>query len=97
MSQLRARQKRIWQVTEQIINGWDPYGLLNAGAPPDEYVAEINAIVTKIDQVQSEEDATRLVARVFSYYFEPEKFTPAFCREVGENLFAALKREDLLT
>jgi hypothetical protein len=48
------------------VNRYDPYGLLHAGAPSDEYEAEIGEILVRLQGVTSETDAMRLIRNVFA-------------------------------
>ena len=85
-----ADYKRAFEVVRKVIHQWDPYGLLEIGAPPHEFDHEIAAIVAQIPHITSEADAANAVSRVFSMAFQPEGFGPSDCAEAGRNLFLAL-------
>ncbi|UKS23901.1 hypothetical protein LOZ80_19855 [Paenibacillus sp. HWE-109] len=51
----------------QIINDWDPVGLLAGGAPENEYSFEIGEIFQKSATCKSETDLAILIYRVFNY------------------------------
>jgi len=54
------------KVLTQVINNWDPIGLLAGGAPEDEYSIEIREIVQKSSSCKSETDLALLIYRVFN-------------------------------
>lgn len=78
------------QVVGRVVRAWDPYGLLAAGAPVDEFDSEIAQLVTRVPQMHSAEDATRAISAVFSEAFEPQLFGHGACAEPGAELFSAL-------
>jgi hypothetical protein len=82
-------------VVAAVINAWDPYSLLEGGSPPDEFDAEIAALVPRIRHIHSEEDAAREIATVFTKAFDPT-FTPEACTEVGAQLYSRLREASLL-
>ncbi|NOU92565.1 hypothetical protein GC093_04875 [Paenibacillus sp. LMG 31456] len=50
----------------QVINKWDPIGLLAGGAPEDEYSIEIREIAQKSSLCNSETDLAILIFKVFN-------------------------------
>lgn len=50
----------------QVINDWDPVGLLAGGAPENEYSIEIREIIQKSATYKSETDLAILIYRVFN-------------------------------
>lgn len=83
-------------VVRDIIHGWDPYGLLDLGAPDDEFDSEIAAVVAQIPSIRSENDAVDAVSEVFSSAFDPELFGKENCRSVGSELYRTLADKNLL-
>jgi hypothetical protein len=83
-------------VIREVIHKWDPYRLLACGAPEDEFDAEVRAIVRQIPRINSTEDAIHAVSRVFTSSFEPGVFKPDDCKEVGKEIYKALKEHGLL-
>lgn len=92
----RARYRQIRDVTATVIKSWDPYGLLNGGAPGDEFDQEIAALVAQIPRIHSAEDAAHAVSRIFAASFEAHLFTPGTCSDVGKKLYAALTEQGLI-
>ena len=81
---------RACQVAQGVINRWDPYSLLAAGAPADEFEPEAASVVRYIPKIRSATDAATAISEVFSKVFEPRYFTREHCLDVGKDLFAAL-------
>jgi hypothetical protein len=97
MMQTHSDYERAAAIVRAIIHQWDPYHLLEGGAPLDEWDNEIAQIVIQISQITSASDAATVISRVFSAAFQPEGFTPEDCTEVGQQLFSALKTGDIIT
>ncbi|MFB7816629.1 DUF1871 family protein [Paenibacillus chitinolyticus] len=54
------------KVLTEIINSWDPVGLLAGGAPEDEYSIEIKEIVTRCTFSTCETDLAKHIYTVFN-------------------------------
>jgi hypothetical protein len=50
----------------EVINNWDPVGLLAGGAPQDEYNIEINEIAQKSIACTNEMELAKLIYNVFN-------------------------------
>jgi hypothetical protein len=85
-----------FDVVASVIRQWDPYGLLRKGCPNDEFDREIQSIVQQIPRIHSPADSVHAVSRTFSSSFDNETFGAENCREVGEQLFAALERQGFI-
>ena len=79
-----------------VIRGWDPYSLIAQGAPGDEFDGQIARITARIPGFRSPEDAAQAISDVFSTSFGPDTFGAAECSAPAIELFAALRRADLL-
>jgi len=88
----KEKYKQIFSLVQVVINRWDPYGLLEGGAPEDEFESEIASVVAKIKTIKTENDAARALSEVFSEAFEPHFFTADACTDVGRELFHELKK-----
>ncbi len=84
------------KIVASVINAWDPYSLLEGGSPPDEFEAEVAALVLRIRHIHSEEDAVREIATVFASAFQSH-FTPERCTTVGAQLYSRLQEANLLS
>lgn len=58
-----------------IINKHDPIGLLDIGAPEDEYEAEIKTIIVQLDHNMTEQQIHDLVYEEFLRWFEDDSTT----------------------
>ena len=83
-------------VVKKVIDAWDPYALLESGAPDDEFSPEVDKIVSQLPHIKSEDDAIQAVSTVMSSAFEAENFTLEKCTNVGKELFARCKEEGLI-
>jgi len=92
----RGEYERAVHVVGQVIRDWDPYGLLESGAPADEFDTEISLLVARIPRMTSEALAAQAISEVFSAQFEPELFTPDTCAGPARELFARLTSAGLL-
>jgi hypothetical protein len=92
----RSKYQQKWDVTAGIIRDWDPLGLLDGGAPGDEFDREIASLVAQIPRIHSAVDAMQAVSRIFASSFDASSFTEESCSEVGKQLFAALAEQGLL-
>ena len=73
-----------------VVRAWDPYRLIESGAPADEFDAEIAKVVSCIPGISSAATAAAALSSVFSASFEPERFSPAQCAVPGQDLFIRL-------
>ena len=89
--QLKKEYQGLVAVVAKVIKEWDPYALLEGGAPDDEFDSEVSLVVAQVSRITSPSDAAQAISRVFSAQFEPNLFTPELCAQVGEQLFTELK------
>lgn len=60
-----------------VIDNWDPIGLLEGEAPPDEYDIESRAIFEEAKGITSPEDLAKIIQRVFTRFFG-ESLSPSY-------------------
>ncbi len=89
--------KKVERIVRKVIHEWDPYRLLERGAPEDEWDNEILQIVGRINQVTSPASAARVISDVFTLAFQPDGFSPEECAHVGKRLFDALEEERIIS
>ena len=82
---------QIESIVRKVIHEWDPYRLLAAGAPQDEWDNEISQIIGRINQVISPDNGAAVISDVFTSAFQAEGFSPEDCADVGKRLFDALE------
>ena len=92
----RSQWKRIEPIVRKVIHDWDPYRLLEIGAPGDEWDSEILQIVGRVNRIASPVDAAKVISEVFTEAFQPEGFGQDDCAEVGSKLFGAFKDAGLI-
>lgn len=97
LMQSHAEYDRAIAVVRDVIHEWDPYSLIDAGSPSDEWDCEIASVVAEVSRIKSPEDATNTVSRVFSAAFQPEGFGPVDCKDIGCRLFSALRNAGIVT
>jgi hypothetical protein len=68
-AELKRRYGPIFDELRRAFNRHDPIGLLSAGAPEDEYEAEVGAVLTRLPATASLEDVRRLVHEEFVRWF----------------------------
>ena len=93
--QTRDDYEKALAVVSDVVPQWDPYRLLEAGAPATEYEAEVAKVVTFIPRIRTAEDAAQVLSSVFSEAFEQHLFTQQACAEPGSLLFSRLAQSGL--
>ena len=83
---LKTEYKRQHQELTKIINEWDPYGLLDGGAPSDEFAHEVSKILTELKKATSVDEVAQIVANVFTENFG-EEFLIKDCENVSKEIF----------
>lgn len=74
---------------KEIINAWDPIGLIYSGTPNDEYDYEINQIAKSINNEITIENLAENIYKVFHNSFGSDIFNKDFneCFEVAIKYF----------
>jgi hypothetical protein len=80
-----------FDIVKQAIDEWDPYGLLSAGAPSNEFDRESWSISNKISKESSVKDIAITISKVFSSSFEP--FSVDECIKVAEKIKKAMREK----
>ena len=70
------RYQDLVAAVEGAINEADPIGLLEIGAPPDEYAPEIRTILPRIANAQQHDDVTDVLHGEFLRWFGDETAGP---------------------
>lgn len=82
--------RQLIQIIRTVIHEWDPYKLLAAGAPEDEFDDEIAKVVARVKDMRTERDAIEIISHIFQKAFG-ENFGFKDCEEVGKKMFTLLK------
>lgn len=83
-------QQEIKDIIKACIHEWDPYGLLGAGAPKDEFDKEIERIVDQLEHMTSTTATTHVISEVFNRAFCTEHFSPTKCSLVANKIYTGL-------
>lgn len=72
----RARYQALRAAVERVVNEADPVGLLEGGAPADEYSPELGTIVPRVAKAQSVEEVTTVLHEEFVRWFGGDNASP---------------------
>jgi hypothetical protein len=78
---MKARYQRLVAAVERAIDDADPIGLLEGGAPADEYGPEIGTIVPRVMNAQSVEEVTTVLHEEFLHWFGDDTAGPRHAYE----------------
>jgi len=70
-----------------ILNRWDAYGLIEGGAPKDEFANEGIKILSGINRCKTEKVVAQLIASIFGASFDKGDFSPENCLKVASEVF----------
>ncbi len=73
---MERRYKALATAVERAINDADPIGLLEGGAPVDEYSPEIGTIVPRVGNAQSVDEITAVLHEEFVRWFGSDTAGP---------------------
>jgi hypothetical protein len=74
---MERRYQALVTAVERAINDSDPIGLLEGGAPADEYGPEIGTIVPRVVNARSADEVTAMLHEEFLRWFGEETAGPA--------------------
>lgn len=77
-------------VVREILLDWDPEGLLEMGAPEDEYDPEVERVVKHLSEIETPEEMIDLLRAVFSHMFARD-YAWDECKQAGNELFRRLE------
>jgi len=99
MSPIRSKldYEHALDLVRAAISAWDPYRLVEGGAPPDEFDSEIAEIVRRSRQITTPADAVTVVSEVFAAAFEPKYFSGESCKAEGARIFEMLDSHGYLS
>ena len=81
---------RVREVVTEEINRWDPLGLMDAGAPSDEFEPEIKELVLALRRIKCEEELALKMIVVFEEMFSlPFYYT--YCLNVTKRIWERLR------
>lgn len=86
----RGEYEQALAIVRAAIGAWDPYRLLELGAPLDEFDDEIAKVVARIPKLHTENELAATISEVFSSAFGSEAFAVANCVEPARLAFTGL-------
>ena len=78
---MKTRHQVLVAAVERAINEADPIGLLEIGAPADEYAPEVGTIVPRLASVERPEDVATLLHEEFIRWFGDDTAGPPHAYE----------------
>lgn len=60
------------QIIREMLREWDPEGLIDLGAPEDEYEPEAERVSSRLENIESTSDMIELLRGTFSHMFGRE-------------------------
>lgn len=93
---LKRSYRELIEIVVAVINEWDPYDLISAGAPDNEFANEVPQIAAKIHEINTPTELAEVISNVFSKSFGPKFFSVTACMQVADKLFAELQTLKLL-
>lgn len=96
---MNKRYQVLAAAIERAINEADPIGLLEAGAPADEYGSEVGTILPRITNAQLPDDVTHVLHEEFLRWFGdgtagPRQAYEAPARRIWEALLEYRRTDD---
>jgi hypothetical protein len=65
----KSESRRRWREMTEMVNGWDPIGLIEMGAPLDEYDCVVGDVMRALERKDSPEQlATFLAAHIAEHF-----------------------------
>ena len=96
MIKTSAQYAQTLHIIRDTLHRWDPNGLIEGGAPKDEFNAEVEQIAVYLPHMRSNTDTARAISEVFSKAFAPDEFPLENCMEVGDDLYQSLKEAGVI-
>lgn len=94
---MKIVQQEIFLIIKEIINRWDPIGLLEDGAPDDEYDFEILKITNQITDYNSIYDLSNYIYNLFLKMFGDEINSKAKeryeCDKIAKCIFQKIQKQ----
>lgn len=88
--------REIVRIIKTALNEWDPYDLIQSGAPDDEFTEEAIQIAAKVKKTESPAELAQVISDIFSRNFESDLFQVEACSQVASRIFGELEALHLL-
>jgi len=93
---LKHDYQEIVHIVIQALNEWDPYELIEAGAPENEFTEEATRIAARIKKTESPAELAHVISEVFSRSFNSDVFSVEECLPVASKIYSELEVKHLL-
>jgi len=93
---LKHDYQEIVRIVIQALNEWDPYELIEGGAPENEFTEEATRIAANIKKIETPTELANVISDVFSRSFDSDVFSVAECLPVASRIFSDLEVRCLL-
>ena len=88
----RSRYRNLVAVATRAIDSADPIGLVQMGAPADEYSPEVGTVVPRVSRASSAPEVRRILHEEFVHWFDesagPEENYASAALEISEAVAA---------
>ncbi|WP_152394271.1 DUF1871 family protein [Paenibacillus guangzhouensis] len=85
----------LFTVVKEIIDNWDPIGLLAIHCPDDEYESEIREIVTALSYTTNAEELASKINNILYQAFEEDFKKSNDCNVIAHEILRALHERGL--
>ena len=93
---LKHDYQEIVHIVMEALNEWDPYELIEAGAPENEFTEEATRITAKIEKTETPIELAHVISEVFSRSFDNDVFSVEECLPVASRILRHLEERRLL-
>jgi hypothetical protein len=93
---LKHAHQEIVHIVLHALNEWDPYELIDAGAPENEFTEEATRIAAKIKKTETPTELAHVISDVFSRSFGSDVFSIEECLPVASRILLDLEVRRLL-
>jgi hypothetical protein len=69
VSLTKAESRKRWRELRSLVNAWDPIGLIEAGAPEDEYECIVGPLMRMLEERASQATMNSFLLREFDEHF----------------------------
>ena len=82
----------VYNTVKEVIDAWDPVGLFDMGSPDDEYHPEIREIVQLLNDIETVDELTVGIHKIFKKWFGKDSFgSKAYavdeCRPIAQKIW----------
>jgi len=90
--EMKEKYKQVFSLVKEAIDEWDPYGLIEGGAPDGEFNNEVEQIVPFVIKSNNADELAKNTKRIFDTMFEPV-FKIEDCKKVAKKIIKRVRRK----